>query len=293
MIEASFQRYIQDQLSSLLGSSVELQSIQMASGGSINQAYNLRTNQGLYFLKYNERQRFPKMFELEAKGLELLSAHSSFEIPKVIASGHFEEKSYLLLEGIQASTRAMNYWEEFGRNLAQLHKYAADKFGLDQDNYIGSLPQPNHWTESWSEFFVQHRLEYQHQMARDAGLVDATISQLFNKFYPQLENLFPEAQAALLHGDLWSGNFMTNQKGQATIFDPAVYFGHREMDIAMSHLFGGFQKPFYAAYHEAFPLDQGWEERIEICNLYPLMVHVNLFGTSYANRVKAILKRYS
>ena len=197
------------------------------------------------------------------------------------------------MEGIDPAPMAENFWTLFGQRLAKMHQKSTFDYGLDSNNYIGSLPQKNKWKRSWIEFFVQNRLQFQEKLALDSQRIDRQTSTLLSVLYGKMERLFTPTRPSLLHGDLWSGNYMCGPDGHATIYDPSVYYGHREMDIAMTYLFGGFQKEFYDAYQDEFPLDEGWEERIEICNLYPLLVHVNLFGASYANRVKAILKRYA
>jgi len=293
MMEASFQKAVIDQLGQHTRALVNIEQVRLTSGGSINHTYSLFTNQGHFFLKFNQVDLYPRMFKLEKEGLELLQKHSDFKIPKVILESAHKEYAYLLIEGINTSPKANNFWTLFGQRLAAMHKKSTDNYGLDQDNYIGSLPQKNVWKDNWTDFFVQNRLHVQEKLAFDNQLIDPQTSTQLAKLYGKMEHLFPISKPSLLHGDLWSGNFMCGVDGQATIFDPAVYYGNREMDIAMTHLFGGFQKEFYNAYQREFPLDKGWEDRIEICNLYPLLVHVNLFGTSYANRVKAILKRYA
>jgi len=129
-------------------------------------------------------------------------------------------------------------------------------------------------------------------MAVGSGRLNTSLSKSFARFCNQVESIFPKEEPSLLHGDLWSGNFMVNNEGNACIYDPAVYYGHREMDIGMSKLFGGFDKAFYLAYNQEYPMEKGWERRVEYCNLYPLLVHVNLFGGGYASSVSAILSRF-
>ncbi|MFN2396561.1 MAG: fructosamine kinase family protein [Bacteroidales bacterium] len=184
-----------------------------------------------------------------------------------------------------------SYWQDFGTSLARLHKHSADHFGLDHDNYIGSLEQFNDPHENWIEFFISQRLEIQVKMARDQGLMDTNSARRFEKLYHSLSDFFPEEKPSLIHGDLWSGNYMTNSQGKACIIDPAVYYGHRLMDIGMSKLFGGFAPAFYESYHSEFPMENNWRQAIEVANLYPLMVHVNLFGAGYLGGVMDVLKR--
>ncbi|MBK5285164.1 MAG: fructosamine kinase family protein [Bacteroidia bacterium] len=153
-------------------------------------------------------------------------------------------------------------------------------------------PQSNSQKRTWAEFFISERLEKQIAFAKDLGVIDNSTIQQFNNLYKRLPELIPEEAPSLLHGDLWNGNFMTGNDGKAWLIDPAIYYGHREMDLAMTKLFGGFSEEFYSSYIESFPLQKGFTERIDIHNLYPLLVHVNLFGGGYLIEVKNILSRF-
>lgn len=270
----------------------KIEQVQPVSGGSINQTFQLKLEKGIVFIKLNQRVAFPKMFELEQKGLDLLRKYTALKVPRVIGIGDFEDQSFLLLEYLEKGSEKKGFWTSFGKGLADLHACKADFHGLGYQNYIGSLPQPNHKKESWVEFFAENRLLFQAKMAFDRGLISQQTMTQIEKLCAKLEILFPAEEASLLHGDLWSGNFLCTKDEGAALLDPAVYFGNREIDIAMSHLFGGFHAEFYQAYNESYPLQEGWEERIELCNLYPLLVHVNLFGQAYSNRVQSALKRY-
>ncbi|MFZ1687503.1 MAG: fructosamine kinase family protein, partial [Flavobacteriales bacterium] len=185
-------------------------------------------------------------------------------------------------------------------SLARLHGHTNSTFGLDpastagrRDNYIGSLKQVNTGQVTWGEFFIHCRLEPQVKMAIDHQRIGMGDVLRFERLYGKLPSLFPIEPPALLHGDLWSGNFLCDAHHQPVLIDPAVYYGHREMDIAMTKLFGGFEPAFYSAYSDAWAMEIGWEERADLCNLYPLLVHVNLFGGSYAGQVAAILLRFA
>jgi fructosamine-3-kinase len=196
------------------------------------------------------------------------------------------------MEFIKSSDRKKDFWMAFGQRLAGLHRHTNEKFGLDHDNFIGSLPQKNNFHDEWPSFFIEERLEVQIRLAKDHSLLSKTDIQNFEYLFNQLNQIFPDEPPALIHGDLWSGNFMVDEKGEPCIIDPAVYYGHREMDIAMSRLFGGFDRLFYESYNREFPMEPGWEERMDICNLYPLMVHVNLFGEGYLGSVRRIIGRF-
>lgn len=260
-------------------------------GGSINRSFRVQSRQKNYFVKLNSRSLYPKMFELEAEGLELLKAAKAIKIPRHLTHGAVGDTAYLVLEFIESSSESPDFWENFGRQLATLHQHSAESFGLEKDNYVGSLIQDNSFKDHWADFFIENRLQAQLKMAADQHLVEADLLNKFDRLFAKIDDYFPEEKPSLLHGDLWSGNFMVGANGEPVIMDPAVYYGHREMDLAMTHLFGGFHARFYQAYHEAFPLANGWEKRIELCNLYPLLVHVNLFGGSYLSRVKNSLNR--
>jgi len=150
----------------------------------------------------------------------------------------------------------------------------------------------NHKHNSWTDFFREERLEKQVRLARNNDIIDKRVVSAFDNFYAKLDNVFPKEPPALLHGDLWAGNFMVNEVGAPVVIDPAVYYGNREMDLGMTTLFGGFDRQFYISYNNYFPLENGWEKRLDYCNLYPLMVHVNLFGGSYVSSVLSILKKF-
>jgi len=263
-----------------------------AGGGCINHGGRLATSQGVYFLKWNDLQKFPGMFAAEAKGLSLLRKSNALEIPEVIYTGNAGSFQFLLLEYIEEGKRDRNYWKNMGEGLAVLHRTSANEFGLDHDNYIGSLSQKNRKSTFWVEFFVEQRLKVQLKIARDANRIDHGLSKQFDALFSKLPSLLPEEPPSLLHGDLWGGNIMVTSAGQPCLIDPAVYYGHREADLAMTQLFGGFDSSFLESYQEFYPLHVGYEDRFELYNLYPLLVHVNLFGGGYRRQVVSIVERF-
>lgn len=279
-------------LSLHLGTHVDIEREMPVGGGSINDSYRLDTNEGPFFVKVNSAERYPAMFEAEADGLRRLRTAGALRVPGVIAQGEDHDDGYLLLEHLSAGKRSATFWEDFGRGLARLHAHTNKAFGLERDNYIGTLRQVNTLDREWASFFIHHRLEPLVKRARDKRKVEAGMALRFERLYNKLDGLFPKELPALLHGDLWSGNFLTGPDGAAAVIDPAVYYGHREMDVAMTKLFGGFEDGFYAGYNAERPLEQGWEERVDLCNLYPLLVHVNLFGGAYPAQIEAILRRF-
>jgi fructosamine-3-kinase len=262
------------------------------SGGSINSAYRLATSHGSFFVKTNHASRYPEMFQKEAKGLALLRNAGALAVPEVLLAGAAGEESFLLLEYIDGANEKKDFWGNFGKGLAQLHQHRTKQFGLDHDNYMGSLHQHNDQHDDWVTFFVEERLQRQVVLARDSGRMSRSDVAAFDRLYLRLPEIFPPTSPSLLHGDLWSGNFITGSDGFACLIDPAVYYGHPEIDIAMSTLFGGFNSRFYESYYSYNPFPGNFRERLPIYNLYPLLVHVNLFGGSYLSSVQQTLRRF-
>ncbi|WP_224998179.1 fructosamine kinase family protein [Cesiribacter sp. SM1] len=273
------------------GRELQLKDMQMKGGGCINQTVHLSTSGGDFFIKWNDSAG-AEMFEAEAKGLALLKQTGALPVPAVIGQGQVEGRPFLLLQYLDSRSPSKNYWQALGQGLAQQHASTQDQYGLDHNNYIGRLPQNNEPLQNWTAFFIQRRLEPQLGLAYYNQQLDKAFLERFRKLYPRLEELLVEEPPALLHGDLWSGNVMAGPEGAAWIIDPAVYYGHREAELAFTRLFGGFDPAFYSAYQEVKPLEKGWEERFDIYNLYPLLVHVNLFGAGYLSGVEQIIRRY-
>lgn len=292
MLSQELRSSINEKLNQLLGSSVSILGSQPVHGGSINHAVHIDTSHGSFFIKYNNRLHYPKMFELEASGLKALSTTSTINTPQVLATGETDSNAYLLIKYIQPGIPSDLSFEEAGRQLAALHRSTQDAFGFKEYNYIGSLVQSNQKHKTWSAFFQHERLEPLVKMGIDSGKLEKGILSNFNKLFKALPEIFPEEEPSLLHGDLWSGNLMFDGKGAPFYIDPAIYYGNREMDISMTKLFGGFTTKFYESYHETNPLTEGWQDRVNICNLYPLLVHVNIFGGSYTRQVWEIVKAF-
>ena len=292
MLTPSFLRSFEVVLGQKLGKKIHVRRVTPLSGGSINLAAKLDTTGGIFFLKANDAMKYPGMFEKEASGLKALSSTNAIAIPQVIMTGETQDQSFLVLEFIDGRARQNDFWQNFGTSLAQLHKYFGNHFGFEEDNFIGSLRQSNKQHATWINFFIEERLERQLKLAMSGGLMNSDDQKSFSQLYRRLEDLIPVEAPSLIHGDLWSGNFITGKDGRACLIDPAVYYGHREMDLAMSRLFGGFDPEFYEAYQQEHPVEAGFEDRVDIHNLYPLMVHVNLFGGGYVGQVRAILKRF-
>jgi fructosamine-3-kinase len=261
-------------------------------GGDINQAAKIETQEGIWFVKWNRADSFPGMFEAEAIGLDLLRETNEISVPKVIGTGQTENISVLVLEYLESARQIPGFSKLFGQQLASMHKHSNVTFGLDHNNYIGSLPQNNTMNDNWIDFFINQRLLFQGKLAVEKGRAGVDLLKQIENLSSFLPDFFSVEPPSLLHGDLWGGNYMVGNNGEPAIIDPAVYYGHRLMDIGMSKLFGGFSQEFYQAYNEEYPLQSNWQQAVEIANLYPLLVHVNLFGGGYLSSVKSILRRF-
>lgn len=286
MINDSLKKELLNRLKIYIDSDLVIEEISRENGGDINDCFKIVTNKGSYFIKVNNARKYPKMFQMESNGLQLLSNHSSFYTPTVFFELDHNNWSILLMEYLHLRTNGS--WDKFGRSLADLHQVDDPHFGLDQDNYIGSLTQSNKKHETWASFYKEERISPLFKEAFDKGFFGKRDLVFVDKL--DFDKIFPVEKPALLHGDLWSGN-AAFCKGKPCIYDPAVYYGHREMDLGMTLLFGGFPQEMYAAYEEVFPLEKGWKQRVEIAQLYPLLVHVLLFGGSYIQQVRTILQR--
>jgi fructosamine-3-kinase len=276
-----------------LGSGIKSQ--RPLSGGDINDAYELELSSGVrVFLKTNERAP-ASMFPAEARGLDWLREARALRIPEVLAvsSGREGEPGFLVLELLKSARPAADFDERLGRGLAALHRFGSSRFGFEGDNFIGSLPQRNRAHEKWADFLWFERLEPQLSLAVKSGRASARLRSGFERLSARLAELVgPVEPPARLHGDLWGGNLHVDESGAPCLIDPAAYGGHREVDLAMMRLFGGFAERVFRAYEEAWPLAPGHAERIALYQLYPLLVHVNLFGGSYVESVERGLARY-
>ncbi|NPA27399.1 MAG: fructosamine kinase family protein [Chloroflexi bacterium] len=269
---------------------LQIQSWHPVAGGDINEAYRLVTTQGpSFFLKRNLHAP-EDMFAREAEGLQALrAAPGGPTVPEPYLWG----PDFLLMEDLRPAPRRSDYWPRFGRQLAHMHQKTGPAFGFPHDNYIGLTPQPNPWTQDGYTFFAQHRLLYQAQLAHRRGLLPTEDVRAVERLAARLPEWIPEQPPSLLHGDLWSGNALTDAQGNPAIVDPAAYYGWAEADLAMTALFGAFPEIFYQAYQEVRPLEPGWRERFPLYNLYHLLNHLNLFGLGYRESVRHILRRFS
>ncbi len=268
-----------------------INSIRTVGGGCINSAYLLEGRDTRYFLKLNHAEGL-EMFSAEAEGLGEMEASGAIRVPHPVCHGVVDGKAYLIMEHVTFGSARGDSSRCLGRQLAAMHRCSRKQFGWHRDNTIGSTPQPNAYTENWIDFYRDRRLLFQVELAvrrgagnaleRKADQLAASLEQFFGDYRPM---------ASLLHGDLWSGNYALDTSGAPVLFDPAVYFGDREADLAMTELFGGFSSDFYAAYREAWPLDAGYERRKGLYNLYHILNHYNLFGGGYLSQAEGVMER--
>lgn len=268
----------------------ELKQVSPVSGGDINEAYKLSMSSGkTYFVKYNSSRSFPDLFKKEITGL-LAIKKAGIKTPEVIGTGQIDQQVYLILEYLEPDIEAN--WHHLAESISKLHKTNNNSFGWEEDNYIGTLVQKNAWTENWAEFYLNQRLLPLLKKGLEEAKFDSVDLKNAEGLTNRIEMDFPKEKPCLIHGDLWSGNVHFSM-GKSYLIDPAVYFGNREMDLAMTKLFGGFPSEFYHHYNSLFPLECEWEKRAEIHQLYPLLVHAILFGGGYVNQCKQILKKWA
>ncbi len=276
-------------ISQVTGETFQSAQRRSVGGGCINQGYAVSNGKQTYFVKLNQASQIA-MFEAEALGLQQMFDTATIRVPQPLCTGTAGNSCYIVLSWLEMGGGKSQSSVEMGRKLAAMHKTTSPKgFGWDMNNTIGSTPQINTWTEDWGEFYTQHRLGYQFKLGRRRG-----------GHFPQAEELLTaipellaghEPQPSLVHGDLWGGNAGCTVEGEPVIFDPATYFGDREVDIAMTELFGGFPRGFYQGYNEVFPLDSGYEGRKSLYNLYHVVNHFNLFGGSYESQANSMISR--
>jgi len=259
-------------------------------GGCINRAVRLSDGRRDWFVKLNDA-RLLDMFEAESEGLAEMAATDSIRVPRPLCYGTAGAEAYLVMEYIELGRHRGDGAAQAGRQLAQMHRKHADAFGWHRDNTIGSIHQPNAWMTDWVEFWRERRLGFQLRLAAEAGY-RGNLQQRGERLLAGFDVLIDHApRPSLLHGDLWGGNISYDSEGRPVIYDPAVYYGDREADIAMTELFGGFGGDFYAAYDEAWPLDPGYRVRRDLYNLYHILNHLNLFGRGYLGQAQGLIDR--
>ena len=265
-------------------------------GGSISNAARVRLGDGGQMLVKWLAGSSSGLFTAERRGLDLLASAKALRVPQVVAQQEAggDRPAFILMAWLGRSASTPEVAEALGRGLATMHRATADTYGLDHDNFIGANPQPNRPVEDWIDFFREQRLAFQMELAGRNGYLPAERARRMEKVLAGLGDWLPAQPAvSLLHGDLWGGNWLVTAAGEAALIDPAVYYGHREAELAFTELFGGFPAAFYAAYQQAWPLDGGYGERKALYNLYHLLNHLNLFGEGYGGQVDSVLRRYA
>jgi fructosamine-3-kinase len=269
----------------------KVSSVQSLGGGSINEVLLLNTSCGKLVLKVNSTEQFPGMFQAEADGLKALNVKNGPRIPQVILVAEMHGYQFLFLEYIEPGRRIHTSENDFAVKLANLHMHSAPQFGWTQNNYMGSLQQINDPCDTAAEFFAFQRVMPQWKIAYQSH--SATLpAGPFENMIKRLPEIIPEEKPALIHGDLWNGNRIIDPDGNSVLIDPAVSYGSREADLAMTALFGGFGSDLLTSYHLHFPLEPGFPDRADIWNLYPLLIHLNLFGSGYIGQILQIIRRF-
>lgn len=260
--------------------------VSILSGGDIHQAYVFTASSSRWVAKVAKSHLKIESLKAELHGLKILSKTSTFHIPEILGLFQLENETALVMRFVESTAPAPDFWEDFANKLAALHSHSQSEFGLDRDNFIGALPQYNYSAQTALDFYINSRLEPQFKMASKAGYTFNT-----DPLYKKLDDIIPDQRPALIHGDLWNGNYLSGSKGPVLI-DPAVCYGIAEMDLGMMSLFGGFGNSVFDVYSEIQGLSN-WQERIELWQLYYLLVHLNLFGSSYYSSVKNTVIKYS
>jgi fructosamine-3-kinase len=269
----------------------KIESMRPVGGGCISDAQIVKCISGTsFFLKVNYSGH-SGMFLNEANGLRELKKAGAVRVPEVILA----EENFILLENIISSGKVKNFYGQFGERFAGLHRYTGDKHGFFENNYIGSSVQLNlPQKKDWKEFYWENRILFQLKLAEQNGYATSELRKGITLLENKLDDIISGSEniPSLLHGDLWSGNYIVDDKGEACLIDPAVYYGNREADLAMTKLFGGFSSDFYSAYNEAFPLPAGYSHRENFYKLYHIMNHLNIFGTGYYSQAISLIKYY-
>lgn len=287
-------RALSNKLTARLGSRVQRSTA--AAGGDISESFEIELANGRKYFVKTQSGELPSLYEREADGLAWLRESQTVRVPDVIFATDADAlgPACLVLELIERGPRGAAFEEQLGTGLAALHRAGAPHHGLPLDNYLATLPQDNRSTSTWAEFYASRRIAPQLERAVRSGHANSTLAHRLERILARIKDLVgPEEPVARLHGDLWGGNVISDDKGVPVLIDPAVYGGHREVDLAMMRLFGGFSERVFAAYAAAYPLSPGHAERVPLYQLYPLLVHVNLFGRSYVPQVERCIAKWT
>ncbi len=281
---------IAEQISQAMGKPFTIEDHWVVGGGSISQSYGITDGTDTYFLKFNQASK-SEMFAAEALGLKEMYDTHTIRVPQPICWGVAGNYAYIVMELLDLGRGGgSEVWETMGEQLAQMHRQGvAEKFGWHRNNTIGSTPQINTFMDNWADFFAEHRIGYQVRLAKRRGGSYPDTEKVVAKVREVLADHHP--QPSLVHGDLWGGNAAVTKGGEPVILDPATYYGDREVDIAMSELFGGFPATFYQGYNSAWELDAGYKQRKDLYNLYHILNHFNLFGGGYGSQASRMIER--
>ena len=282
MNKNSYTTEINKAINNYLAPNEKVNSIEYVQQSKHTTCLKVLTNKNAYFIKYsNKKDEHQLLTELD--GLEEISKVHPKATPTLYGFEKTEHSSYLITEYIEQAKNSKKGEDLLGLLIAQMHQTNESKFGWKNDNYIAHLTQTNTKKQNWQEFYIVNRLEPQIKLAYDSNLLTSISIQKWNSVFHLLNDFFPEEKPSLLHGDLWYGNYLIDSNETPKLIDPSVYYGHREMDIGMTLLFGGFSSTFYESYLKNYPLENGWKSRVPMTQLYPILVHINLFGASYEN----------
>jgi fructosamine-3-kinase len=283
---------ISNKISEKIGRKFDISQRQTVSGGCINQGYSISDGHLTYFIKLNQATKV-EMFAAEAQGLQEILATNTIKVPSPLCWGTTQNNSYIVMEWLKFGGENSHSWEMMGQNLAKMHKAnVSPQFGWSINNTIGSTPQLNTFTDKWADFFAESRIGYQLKLAQRRGFslpLSLNTEGFINLVKDILRDHHP--QPSLVHGDLWSGNAAITEDGQPVILDPACYYGDREVDLAMTELFGGFSAAFYRGYNQEWPLDSGYQQRKTLYNLYHILNHFNLFGGGYDSQAAQMIRQ--
>jgi fructosamine-3-kinase len=266
-------------------------SVKSVPGGEISETYCVETASGRYFLKTNKASFAREMFNAERDGLQALANAGAIAVPSLFSVDLTEDQPFLLMDFIESKSPDDDDFKRLGTQLAELHRHTQLAFGYLMDNFISRLPQRNHLHAGWAEFYWHERIFPQLQRAHNAGLIEPQMIPKEEEALSLFRETFGDAKPSLLHGDLWGGNYLIATDGTPYLIDPAVYYGYAMADIAMTRLFSGFSNAFYDAYHRVIPKPLHYTEQIELCQLYYLLVHLNLFGGGYYSSVVTLMQR--
>ena len=287
--DKKLQQKISESISHVTGQPFAIENLGSTAGGCINSAYIVTGGNQSYFIKTNRYDAIA-MFEAESQALDEIAHTSTLRVPVPVCTGQYHDQSWLVMEHLQLFKQGSQ--QQLGEQLAAMHQVTLARYGWTRDNTIGSIPQLNSYSDSWINFFRDRRLAYQVSLAAKNGC-SRSLQKSAERLMECITDFFDgyTPQASLLHGDLWGGNYAFLQSGEPVIFDPALYYGDREADIAMTELFGGFSNTFRTAYENCWPLDSGYKTRRHLYNCYHVLNHFNLFGGGYALQAENLVNR--